>query len=81
MMRAANENSRRGTRGCTHLTDLLGSFPTAAIQTFAGERRSAPEDGSKPFQIDQCHALESGSENVRRMYPKWYRSKSAENAQ
>jgi hypothetical protein len=70
-----------GTRGCTHLTELLGSFPTAAIQTFAGERRSAPEDGSKPFQIDQCHALESGSENVRRMYPKWYRSKSAENAQ
>lgn len=70
-----------GTRGCTHLTELLGSFPTAAIQTFAGERRSAPEGGSKPFQIDQCHALESGSENVRRMYPKWYISKSAENAQ
>jgi hypothetical protein len=70
-----------GVHGCTHITELLGFFPTAAIQTFAGERRQAPDDGRKPFQIDQCHALESGSETVRRMYPKWYRKKTAENVQ
>ncbi|MBS0335278.1 MAG: DUF2889 domain-containing protein [Proteobacteria bacterium] len=70
-----------GVHGCTHITELLGFFPTAAIQTFAGERRQAPDDGRKPFQIDQCHALDSGSETVRRMYPKWYRKKTAENVQ
>ncbi|MBK8064807.1 MAG: DUF2889 domain-containing protein [Betaproteobacteria bacterium] len=61
------------TRGCTHLTEMLGYFPTAAIQAFAGERREERPDGRKPFQIDQCHALESSSATVRRWYPKWYR--------
>jgi hypothetical protein len=65
-----------GVHGCTHISEMLGFFPTAAIQTFAGERREKPEDGQKPFQIDQCHALASGSETVRRMYPKWYRQKA-----
>ena len=69
-----------GVHGCTHITEMLGFFPTAAIQTFAGERRQEPADGRKPFQIDQCHALVSGSETVRKMYPKWFR-KTAENAQ
>ena len=55
-----------------------GFFPTAAIQTFAGERGQAPDDGTKPFQIDQCHALDSGSETVRRMYPKWYVNKNSD---
>jgi len=64
-----------GVLGCTHITEMLGFFPTAAIQTFAGERREAPDDGDKPFQIDQCHALDSGSETVRKMYPKWYRAR------
>ena len=63
-----------GVLGCTHITEMLGSFPTAAIQTFAGEKREQPADGRKPFQIDQCHALESSSETVRNMYPKWHRS-------
>ncbi len=62
-----------GVRGCTHISEMLGFFPTAAIQTFAGERREAPADGKKPFQIDQCHALDAQSDTVRRMYPKWYR--------
>jgi hypothetical protein len=62
-----------GVHGCTHISEMLGFFPTAAIQTFAGERREAPDDGKRPFQIDQCHALESSSETVRKMYPKWYR--------
>jgi hypothetical protein len=70
-----------GVCGCTHITELVGFFPTAAIQTFAGERRLLPESAGKPFQIDQCHALESGSETVRKMYPKWYRKKTVENVQ
>ena len=33
------------TRGCTHITDILGSLPTAAVQTFAGLR--AREDAAE----------------------------------
>ena len=64
-------------KGCTHLTEMLNGLPTAAIQTFAGERQEEAQDGTKPFQLDQCHALETTSETVKVWYPKWYRSKAA----
>src|SRR5947207_5025821 len=66
-----------GVKGCTHITEMLGGLPTAAIQTFAGEMPEERDDGSKPFQLDQCHALETTSETVRRWYPKWYRKTTA----
>ena len=66
-----------GVRGCTHLTEMLAGMPTAAIQSFAGERRAEPDDSSKPFQLDQCHALETTSETVRKWYPKWYRKEKS----
>jgi DUF2889 family protein len=59
-------------RGCTHITDMLGSLPTVAVQTFAGLTRE-DEGIGKPFQLDRCHALETTSETVRRYYPRWYR--------
>lgn len=61
-----------GVHGCTHLTELLGYLPTAAIQTFAGLRR---EDDAKhkPHQLDRCHALETSTDTVRKYYPRWYR--------
>ncbi len=62
-----------GVRGCTHLTEMLAGMPTAAIQSFAGEAREEHDDGARPFQLDQCHALETSTETVRRWYPKWYR--------
>ena len=61
-------------KGCTHISELLGYLPTAAVQTFAGERykqKSAPE-GQKPFQLDACHALDTTGEAVRLYYPKWF---------
>jgi hypothetical protein len=61
-------------RGCTHLTEMLGGLPTAAIQTFAGEMPEEGEGGGKPFQLDQCHALETTSETVKVWYPKWYKA-------
>ncbi len=61
-----------GVHGCTHVTELLGSLPTAAVQTFAGLRRENESD-EKPFQLDRCHALETTTDTVRRYYPKWYR--------
>jgi Protein of unknown function (DUF2889) len=65
-----------GTRGCTHVTELLGSLPTAAVQTFAGLQR-ADAGEHKPFQLDRCHALETTTDTVRRYYPKWYRGSGA----
>jgi len=65
-------------RGCSHLTELLGVLPTAAIQTFASETRDTAAAGAdgKPFQLDQCHALETTSDTVRHYYPRWYRGQS-----
>jgi len=62
-----------GMRGCAHLTELLIQFPTAAIQTLASERRDNEDTGRKPFQLDNCHALDTRGEAVRRFYPRWYR--------
>jgi hypothetical protein len=66
-----------GVRGCTHLTEMLGGLPTAAIQTFAGEMPEEAENGPKPFQLDQCHALETRTETVRKWYPRWYRAEKS----
>ena len=65
-----------GVKGCTHITEMLGGLPTAAIQTFAGEMPEERPGGGKPFQLDQCHALESSTETVKKWYPKWHRAKS-----
>lgn len=66
-----------GVRGCTHITEMLGGLPTAAIQTFAGEMPEESENAPKPFELDQCHALETSTQTVRTWYPKWYRGKAA----
>jgi hypothetical protein len=62
--------------GCTHLNEILAQFPTAAIQALAGERVDNQDDGSKPFQLDQCHALDTRGATVQRYYPRWYRNES-----
>jgi Protein of unknown function (DUF2889) len=60
-----------GLRGCTHMTELLAGFPTAAIQAMF---RRAPE-GTRPFQLDRCHALDTAGETVRRYYPRWHEAR------
>ena len=62
-----------GVKGCTHITELLYGMPTAAIQTFAGEVKEERADGKRPFQLDQCIALETSGETVRKWYPAWYK--------
>ena len=62
-----------GVRGCTHISELLGALPTAAVQTFAGLKRETEDWGErKPFQLDACHALATDGEAVRLYYPRWY---------
>lgn len=62
-----------GVQGCTHITEMLAGLPTAAIQSFAGEVPEERDDGKKPFQLDQCMALETTGATVRTWYPRWYR--------
>ena len=66
-----------GVKGCTHITEMLYGLPTAAIQTFAGEMPEERVDGKKPFQLDQCQALETTTETVRQWYPKWFKGRAA----
>ncbi|HQA10548.1 MAG TPA: DUF2889 domain-containing protein [Zoogloea sp.] len=64
-------------QGCSHLTELLGSLPTAAIQTWATFKIDNEETLDKPFQLDRCHALETTSPTVMRYYPRWYRGNNS----
>lgn len=74
--RAALRERLGGVLGCTHLTELAQTMPTAVIQAFAGEvidTRQGRGD-QPPFQIDRCHALRTDGEVVRLHHPRWYRA-------
>jgi hypothetical protein len=62
-----------GTDGCSHVSELLLSLPTAAVQTFATFMKDNASVGEKPFQLDRCHALATDGDTVRQYYPAWYR--------
>jgi len=73
-----------GTVGCTHLTELCATLPTAAIQAFAGEvwnTGDTPQPGTDetpPFQLGRCHALRFDGEAVQEFYPRWVGYQRAE---
>jgi hypothetical protein len=67
------------TAGCTHLTELSYVLPTVAVQSMANRRRqereqerSSGQRGTRPFQLDGCHALRTDGAVVREFYPEWY---------
>lgn len=64
-----------GTKGCTHLVEMLGALATVAIQTLVRERKEPGSDaaasGWPPF-LDSCHALASDSEVTARFWPQFY---------
>ena len=69
-----------GTNGCTHITELLSSVATAAFQTIypykskqKKETNSAlNENREKPLLLGTCHAFNTKSEVVKRLWPKWH---------
>jgi hypothetical protein len=67
-----------GTRGCTHMTDLIGILATLAFQTMANQRARDAASVSRPFQLDRCHALATNGEIVRRYYPRWFNPSKAD---
>jgi len=69
-----------GVLGCTHITELAQTLPTAVVQAFVGEvidTRGTAQGAKQPFQIDRCHALRSDGEIVRLQHPRWYRAAAA----
>lgn len=64
-----------GTRGCTHLLELLGPLATTAFQTiYAARERARPAgaDGRKPALVDSCHMYASQGRIVRARWPAFY---------
>lgn len=77
--RAALRRRVGGRLGCTHITELAQTLPTAVVQAFAGDvidTRGDADGADAPFQIDRCHALRSDGPAVQTHYPRWYRPPS-----
>lgn len=60
-----------GLRGCTHISELLGSMGAVAIQTVGPELEARPDQ--RPAKVDGCHALDASGDLVARVHPLWYR--------
>ena len=66
---------------CTHLNELGAMIPTAAIQTlnFSDVSKKRREIGGnsdqKPFELENCHALQMDAPAVAVFYPKWFTGK------
>ena len=63
-----------GIDGCTHLNELAMVLPDAAVQVFAFEKRTDPtlkDRTNKPFELDNCHALQTEGPAVALYYPRW----------
>jgi hypothetical protein len=67
-----------GTKGCTHLVELLGPVATTAFQTVYAARvkRDAQRPASqRPGLIDTCHAYAADGPIVLRRWPQFYTGK------
>lgn len=63
-----------GVQGCTHLTEMSQTLPTAVVQAFAGIVLDTRGEGDeRPFQIDRCRALRADGSAVREHFPRWFR--------
>lgn len=66
------------TRGCTHITEMLGQMATTAFQTMGAEwnRRQVNKDGSEgaPRLLNSCFAFADDGDVVLRQWPEWHKS-------
>jgi hypothetical protein len=65
-----------GVRGCTHLTEMAQTLPTAVMQALADQPNSvfnAEDPTRQPLHINGCHAQRADGPVVREHYPRWYR--------
>lgn len=84
--REALNRALGGTRGCTHLKEMLVGAATAAFQTISGEAERR-QDGppvpgygleGKPFYIDGCYSFSSSREVVGKYFPHLEKAESAD---
>ncbi len=64
-----------GSKGCTHLTELLKPLATVAFQMLWKARENQPpavDAKGKPRKIDSCYAYGSNRELVRERWPVYY---------
>jgi hypothetical protein len=64
-----------GTKGCTHLVELLGPIATTAFQTIYAAR--VKRDANKPVTrrpglVDSCHTYAADGPIVLRRWPQFY---------
>jgi hypothetical protein len=67
-----------GTRGCTHLVELLGPLGTTAFQATGRAREGKHAASSvmrRPYQLNACHVYQDDSEAVRERWPQFYTGK------
>lgn len=65
-----------GTKGCTHLIELLGNIATLAYQTVASsDDYFAKIDAGeiRPFFIDTCYSYKESGPVIKSLYPELYR--------
>jgi hypothetical protein len=77
-----------GTKGCTHLVELLGPLGTTAFQATGRARearnaqRSNDSSGGEPklpYQLNSCHIYKDDSEAVLERWPQYYTGPHAGN--
>ena len=69
-----------GISGCTHISELLSSVATAAFQTIYPYKSKQKNENKiqinqnqeKPLLLGTCHAFNSKSEVVKRLWPEWH---------
>lgn len=77
-----------GTKGCTHLKELLMPVATVAYQSMGSwpkagtvaTEQSPSRDGKKPYFLDGCKAWATDGETVKRLFPLHYRPKAAQSS-
>ncbi len=63
-----------GTKGCTHLVEMLQPLATVAFQTVYADLKAwrSKTPSTKPPQLGSCYALRTDGEVVKDQYPEWY---------
>ena len=71
--------------GCTHITELLASAGTAAIQTIYGSRQKQLERSKNsdryPWHLNTCYAMEQSSPVVATHWPEYYQPRVEKDTQ
>lgn len=72
--RYAVQSSVGGTKGCTHLRELLMPAATVAFQTIGSwPKEGQPATATRPYFLDACKAWAVDGEVVKRVFPLYYR--------